>query len=112
MNAVSKDEHRELLAEGDATLAKTKCVWLQKPNKMKRGRCMLLKAGIINAIVLKATTALGESMNAKIRKIKAQVCGERNRQRFRDAIMFHLGGLDMYHQKLAYPDKTVKRQFS
>ena len=25
-----------------------------------------------------------------------QACGYRNRQRFRDAIMFHLGGLDMY----------------
>lgn len=28
--------------------------------------------GIMNAIVLKATNALGESMNAKIQKIKAQ----------------------------------------
>ena len=46
--------------------------------------------GIINAIVLKATNALGESMNAKIQKIKSQVCGYRNRQRFRNAIMFHL----------------------
>ena len=43
VNAVRKDEPRELLAEGDATLAKTKYVWLQKPNKMKRGRRMLLK---------------------------------------------------------------------
>jgi transposase len=55
--------------------------------------------GIMNAIVLKATNALGESMNAKIQKIKAQACGYRNRQRFRNAIMFHLGGLDMYPQK-------------
>jgi len=46
--------------------------------------------GSINAIVLKATNALSESMNAKIQKIKAQACGYRNRQRFRDAIMFHL----------------------
>jgi transposase len=38
-------------------------------------------------------------MNAKIQKIKAQACGYRNRQRFRDAIMFHLGGLDMYPKK-------------
>ena len=47
-------------------------------------------AGIINAVVLKATNALGESMNAKIQKIKSQACGYRNRQSFRDAIMFHL----------------------
>jgi transposase len=52
--------------------------------------------GIINAIVLMATNALGESMNAKIQKIKSQACGYRNRQRFRDAIMFRLGGLDLY----------------
>jgi transposase len=55
--------------------------------------------GIMNAIVLKATNALGESMNAKIQKIKAQACGYRNRQRFRNAIMFHLGGLDRYPPK-------------
>ena len=52
--------------------------------------------GIINAIVLKATNALGESMNAKIQKIKSQACGYRNRERFRNAIMFRLGGLDSY----------------
>ena len=42
VNAVRKEEHRELLAEGDATLTKTKYVWLQKPNKMKRPRGLLL----------------------------------------------------------------------
>ncbi|RLS96846.1 MAG: hypothetical protein DWI10_01510 [Planctomycetota bacterium] len=53
---------------------------------------------VLGAIVLKATDALGESMNAKIQKIKSQACGYRNRQRFRDAIMFHLGRLDSYPQ--------------
>jgi transposase len=151
VNAVRKDEHRELLAEGDTTLTKTKYVWLQKPNRMKRPRRLLLTQlihsslrtarawalketasklwhyvsetwarrawnewigwtknckiepmiraasivqrhldGIINAIVLKTTNALGESMNAKIQNIKSQACGYRNRQRFRNAIMFHL----------------------
>ena len=66
---------------------------------MRRRWCKNLKDGIINAIVLKATNALGESMNAKIQKIKSQVCGYRNRQHFRNAIMFHLGGLDMYPKK-------------
>jgi transposase len=37
-------------------------------------------------------------MNAKIQKSKSQACGYRNRQRFRDAIMFHLGMLDSYPQ--------------
>ena len=149
----------ELLAEGDATLSKTKFVWLQKPNKMKRSRRLLLTQlihsslrtarawalketasklwhyisetwarrawnewigwtmkcklepmiraaamvqkhldGIINAILPKTTNALGESMNAKIQKIKSQACGYRNRTRFRNAIMFHLGGHDLYPQ--------------
>ena len=159
VNAVRKDEHRELLDEGDNTLAKTKFVWLQKLSKMKQSRRLLLSQliystlrtarawalketasklwhyisetwarrawnewigwpmncklapmvraaamvqkhldGIINAILLKTTNALGESMNAKIQKIKSQACGYRDRQRFRNAIMFHLGGLDLYPQ--------------
>jgi transposase len=55
--------------------------------------------------LLKATNALGESMNAKIKKIKSQACGSRNRQRFRDAIMFCLGGLDLYPRTAStHPD--------
>lgn len=42
VNAVCNDEHRELLPDGDATLAKTKFVWLPKPIKMERSRRMLL----------------------------------------------------------------------
>ena len=159
VNAVRKDEHRELLDEGDNTLAKTKFVWLQKLSKMKQSRRLLLSQliystlrtarawalketasklwhyisetwarrawnewigwpmncklapmvraaamvqkhldGIINAILLKTTNALGESMNAKIQTIKSHACGYRNRTRFRNAIMFHLGGLDLYPQ--------------
>lgn len=54
--------------------------------------------GIINAIVLKVTNAGAESLNAKIQWIKRQACGFRNRDRFRNAIYFHLGGLDLYPQ--------------
>ena len=65
---------------------------------MVRAAAMVQKHldGIINAIVLRTTNALGESMNAKIKGIESQDFGYRNRQRFRDAIMFHLGGLDLY----------------
>ena len=52
--------------------------------------------GIINAIVLKANNGIAESINAKIQKVKAMACGFRNRDRFRRAIYFHLGGLDLY----------------
>jgi transposase len=52
--------------------------------------------GIVNAIVLGVTNAGSESQNAKIQWIKKQACGFRNRERFRNAIYFHLGGLDLY----------------
>jgi hypothetical protein len=35
-------------------------------------------------------------MNSKIQKIKVLARGFRNRERFRMAIYFHLGGLDLY----------------
>lgn len=52
--------------------------------------------GILNAVVLKATNATSESLNARIQWIKKSACGYRNRQRFREAIYFHAGGLDLY----------------
>jgi transposase len=51
--------------------------------------------GIVNAIVLRATNASSESANAKIQRVKRMACGFRNRERFRNAIYFHLGGLDL-----------------
>ena len=52
--------------------------------------------GILNAVVLRTTNAAAESMNARIQRIKRMACGYRNRKRFRNAILFHLGGLDLY----------------
>jgi len=52
--------------------------------------------GILNAIVYRATNALTEGMNSRIQEIKRMACGYRNRERFRNAIYFHLGGLDLY----------------
>jgi transposase len=57
--------------------------------------------GIINAVVLSTTNAMSESMNSKIQRIKARACGYRNRARFRNAILFHLGGLDLYPRQLS-----------
>jgi len=51
---------------------------------------------IVNAIVLGVTNAGSENQNARIQWIKKQACGFRSRERFRDAIFFHLGGLDLY----------------
>ena len=51
--------------------------------------------GILNAIMAKASNAMLEAKNSRIQYIKKVACGFRNRKRFRDAILFHLGGLDM-----------------
>ena len=56
--------------------------------------------GIINAIVHRATNAHLEAVNAKIQALKKRACGYRNRARFRDAILFHCGGLDLYPASL------------
>ena len=52
--------------------------------------------GIENAAVLGTTNAMAESLNSKIQRIKRTACGFRNRDRFRNAILFHCGGLDLY----------------
>lgn len=56
--------------------------------------------GILNAIVSHATNARAEGLNARIQAVKRRACGYRNRDRFRDAIYFHLGGLDLYPERL------------
>jgi transposase len=54
--------------------------------------------GIVNAVVLKATNALAESINGRIQKVKRMACGFRNTERFQRAIYFHLGGLALHPQ--------------
>jgi transposase len=56
--------------------------------------------GILNAIVHKVTNARLESINARIQWVKKMACGFRNRDRFRMAIYFHLGGLDLRPEPL------------
>jgi len=56
--------------------------------------------GILNATVLGVHNGHAESMNSRIQRIKRQACGFRNRERFRNAIYFHCGGLDMYPETL------------
>lgn len=51
--------------------------------------------GILNAVLRRATNARAEGINSKIQWIKRISWGFRNKVRFRSAILFHLGGLDM-----------------
>ncbi len=158
VDTVRRQEHRALIAAGDATPAKAGRLWLTNPGCMSeehwKGRFRQLPAstlktarawaikeeamglwwhgerawarkaweawlgwalrsrldpvlkaartvrdhlwGILNAIVLGATNAMRESVNAGIQRVKRMACGFRNRDRFRRAICFHLARLDLY----------------
>jgi len=58
--------------------------------------CLNHMIGIVNAIVLKVTNARSESINSRIQSLKRRANGYRNRARFRAAILFHLGRLNLY----------------
>jgi len=59
--------------------------------------------GIITAVIRKISKGPAEAINSGIQRLKRRAHGFRNRERFRTAILFHLGGLDLYpdHAKLA-----------
>jgi len=52
--------------------------------------------GILNAVILKVSNGPAEGLNSRIKAIKVRSRGFRNKQRFANAIYFHLGGLDLY----------------
>jgi transposase len=52
--------------------------------------------GIVNAVVTRMTNARAEGLNSVVQWMKYTARGYRNRERFRNAIYFHLGGLDLY----------------
>ena len=56
--------------------------------------------GLINAICHGVTNARAEGINSRIQWIKYTARGFRNRERFRRAILFHLGGLNMAPESL------------
>lgn len=65
---------------------------------IKRAARMIKRylTGILNAVVSGVTNARSEAINARIQNIKRTACGFRNPERFRQAILFHLGDLDLY----------------
>jgi transposase len=56
--------------------------------------------GILNAVILDANNAHAESTNSKIKMIKVRSRGFRSKERFKTAIYFHLGGLDLYPESV------------
>lgn len=57
--------------------------------------------GILNAIVLKVSNGPAEGLNSRIKMIKVRSRGFRNKERFANAIYFHLGGLDLYPEGIS-----------
>lgn len=51
--------------------------------------------GILNAAVTGLSNATAESLNAGIQRLKKRACGYRSRDKFRIAILFNFGGLDL-----------------
>jgi transposase len=74
--------------------------WVQRsriPEMVKAGRTIRKHLVLIlNAVRSGVTNAGAEAINAKIQRVKRMACGFRNRARFRNAIYFHLGQLDLY----------------
>jgi len=65
---------------------------------MRKVAAMLKRhwANIRTYFTHRITNAGAEALNAKIQSAKRRACGFRNRERFRTAIYFHCGGLDLY----------------
>ena len=56
--------------------------------------------GVLNAIIAGVSNAMLEAKNSRIQWVKKMACGFRNRKRFRMAILFHLGGLNLMPKSL------------
>lgn len=73
---------------------------IKKVARMVKGHLV----GILNAVVTGVTNAMSEGgINAAIQRIKYNARGYRNRDNFRTAIYFYLGGLDLYPRPIASP---------
>jgi transposase len=92
--SVAEKAWKELLG----WIARCRLEPVKKVGKMVR----LYLWGIINAVIAGVSNAMAEAKNARIQRIKNMACGYRNRKRFRMAILFHLGGLNLMPKTLNY----------
>ncbi len=56
---------------------------------------------LLEAVVIDRPNEAAGSMHARIQRIERMACGYRNRERFRNAILLHLGGLDLYSRPIS-----------
>ena len=106
-----KDQVNELWKVRDKKLAHRAHTWYM--SAIRSRMAPMVKAAktiwkhleeIINAASLGISNALSESINSKVQWIKRQACGYRSRERFRKAIYFHLGHLDLYPRWSSTPN--------
>ena len=74
----------------------------QSPRAHEEGRAKVARMikrhwdGVIDAVMTNVTNARSEATNTKFQWIERLGCGYRNRERFRNALYFHPGGLDLH----------------
>ena len=51
--------------------------------------------GIVNAVVLRTDNSMAETFNSKIKAVKVRCRGFGSPERFKQAILFHMGGLEL-----------------
>ncbi len=73
--------------------------WLKEASTAAVARLMGLSW---NAILLKVGNGPAEGINSRIKAIKVRSHGFRNKERFANAIYFHLGGLDLYLEGVSW----------
>lgn len=59
----------------------------------------MFKAHLRNILTffrLRISNGPAEALNNRISELIAKSCGYRNRERFKNDVMFHLGGLNLY----------------
>ncbi len=54
------------------------------------------EAGLLSYFAHRITNAAAEGLNSRIQAIRVSARGYRNREHFKTAIYFHLGGLQLY----------------
>lgn len=63
---------------------------------------------VIDAVLTNVANARSEATKVKNQWIKLLACGYRNRERFRNAIYFDLGGLDLYPGRAGCSHEILK----
>ncbi len=99
-----KEELRTLWHASSLEEAKTfwkRWFWWATHSRLKPMRevAHLIKrhlANVLTYITHPITNAVSEGLNSKIQTIKKRAYGFRNKERFKTAIYFHCGGLDLY----------------